>query len=78
MNSCNKGRHEYAIALQHGLYSRKWIHLRQSRKGVVFDIENCIDGSRQRLVEKQLFDEEYTNIGKAIQKGAFFALPPDA
>lgn len=38
----------------------------------IFSIVNEIDGSEQSLDSEQLFDEEYTNIGKAINAGQFY------
>lgn len=40
--------------------------------GNIFYIVNEIDGSDQTLDAKQLFDENYTNIGKAIKQGQFY------
>lgn len=38
-----------------------------------FYIVNEIDGIEQTLTAKQLFDEDYTNIGVAINNGTFYA-----
>ncbi len=38
-----------------------------------FSVINEIDDTEQTLTEKQLMDEEYTNIGVAIKRGALFA-----
>ena len=38
----------------------------------IFSIVNEIDGSEQSLDSEQLFDEEYTNIGRAIKYGKFY------
>lgn len=38
-----------------------------------FYIVNEIDGTEQTLTKKQLFDEDYTNIGTSINKGSFYA-----
>ena len=38
----------------------------------IFYIINEIDGSEEELTAEQLFDEEYTNIGKAINGGVFY------
>lgn len=40
--------------------------------GNMFYIVNEIDGSDQTLDAKQLFNEDYTNIGKAIKQGQFY------
>jgi len=37
-----------------------------------FEILNEIDESRQVLTEKNLFNTKHTNIGDAINKGAFY------
>lgn len=65
--SCDKGVHEYRIALKHSLISRKIIHA----WGNTFYVENCIDGSKQRFNTRSLFDDSLTNIGKAMRMGAF-------
>ena len=57
---------ECAITLSGGLISRKYI----SYNGKRFYIENCIDDTTQWLNEKQLFDDTFTNIGKALKMGA--------
>lgn len=36
-----------------------------------FEILNEIDETRQVLTEKNLFNEKFTNIGKAIENGSF-------
>ena len=38
-----------------------------------FYIVNEIDGTEQTLTKKQLFDEDYTNIGTSINNGSFYA-----
>lgn len=65
------GVHDFFIQLNFGARSSKFMDYdpRDSR----FVIENEIDGSRQRLNEKNLFNERHTNIGKAITAGAFYA-----
>lgn len=37
-----------------------------------FYIVNEIDGTEQTLTAKQLFDEDYTNIGISINNGTFY------
>lgn len=39
----------------------------------VFSIVNEIDGTEQTLTEKEVMDEDFTNIGAAMLKGAFYA-----
>ena len=38
-----------------------------------FYIVNEIDDTEQTLTAKQLFDENYTNIGTSIKNGSFYA-----
>lgn len=38
-----------------------------------FYIVNEIDDTEQILTKKQLFDEDYTNIGTSINNGSFYA-----
>ena len=38
-----------------------------------FYIVNEIDDTEQTLTTKQLFDENYTNIGTSIKNGSFYA-----
>ena len=50
----------------------------RSSKTITYDNEkfyvfNEIDGTEQELTPEQLFDEEYTNIGKCINIGRFYA-----
>lgn len=67
---CNKEEPiDCFIALNFGIVSRKEICITKSGR---FDITNCIDETTQKLSAKQLMDERYTNIGKAITLGAFF------
>lgn len=61
------GNTEYAILLTGGVISRKTI----TRVGSKYRVENQIDGSVQRLTDRQLFEGRYSNIGKAMKKGAF-------
>ena len=41
--------------------------------GEKFWVLNYIDDSEQVLTKEQMDDEEYTNIGKAIRNGCFYA-----
>lgn len=63
--------HDFFILLNFGARSSKFVDY--SPKTGRFSIVNEIDGSEQNLTEEQLMDEEYTNIGKAITAGAFYA-----
>jgi hypothetical protein len=64
----SNGRNEYFITLNYGLISRKKVSLAKNGK---FLVHNYIDGTAQRLTEKELFS--YSNIGESIKKGAFIA-----
>lgn len=59
---------ECYIALNGGLRSSKIINYFEDKKH--FSIQNLIDGSEQRLTEKQLDNPNLTNIGKAIKANA--------
>ena len=39
----------------------------------VFDVFNDIDGTYQELTGKDILDPAQTNIGEAMEKGAFYA-----
>jgi hypothetical protein len=58
---------DFFIVLDFGVRSRKRIRW----DGEHFYILNCIDNTKQRLTPKELHSG-LTNIGKAIDKGAFF------
>lgn len=61
---------EFFILLNFNMRSSKDIHWDENRR--TFDICNHIDDSQQELTEEQIMDENYTNIGEAIRKGAFY------
>lgn len=63
--------HDFFIQLNYGARSSKFVDY--SPETGKYYIENEIDGSEQELTEEQLMDEQYTNIGKAIKAGAFYA-----
>ena len=63
-----QGSHDYHIVLNGGLRSSKYIEF--SDEG--FFILNLIDDTEQVLSEADLFDHAKTNIGKAMEKGAFY------
>lgn len=63
--------HDFYIALKGGGRSSKCIDYEPESE--MFTIENEIDGTEQELTEQQLFDEDYTNIGKAIKVGSLYA-----
>ena len=64
------GGEDFFIALNGGLRSSKHISYASDEKK--FYVSNEIDGSEQTLTEKQLLNECYTNIGKAIKLGGFY------
>jgi uncharacterized protein YaaR (DUF327 family) len=51
--------------LNGGLFSRKEIEYNPKTKK--FYIINWIDDTEQKLTKKQLFDPNYTNIGKSLK-----------
>ena len=58
---------EFFILLKFNLRSTKWIEWDAQNK--VFNVINFIDGSEQTLTEKQLMDQEWSDIGHAINCG---------
>ncbi len=65
-----RGRYEFRLALQGGLFSRKTIALSPEGR---FEVENHIDGSEQTLTGRQLYSR--SNIGRAMKRGAFVVSP---
>jgi hypothetical protein len=63
----SKRSHSFFVLLNYGIRSRKRI----CWNGTHFIILNYIDNTRQRLTPEQLHSDK-TNIGKAIDKGAFY------
>jgi hypothetical protein len=64
----NKNRHDYFIQLNFGVRSSKTIDYDNGK----FQVTNEIDGSEQVLSDSEMMDESRTNIGKAINFGAFY------
>jgi hypothetical protein len=65
------GRHDFCIILMGGgAFSRKEIMLYDKDK---LDVFNSIDGTFQTLSRKSVYSK--SNIGEAIDKGAFFRMP---
>ena len=64
------GHHEFHIRLNGGLISRKFIWLAADEKR--FKIENGIDGSTQTLTDIGIMNMKFSNIGPAIELGAFY------
>ena len=67
---CEEAPREFLLVLNGGVASRKTV--RFNRKTNQFRVENHIDDSTQILTLKQLDNEQFTLIGKAIRYGAFF------
>lgn len=61
---------DFFIQLNFGARSSK--NISYNREQDRFYIVNEIDGTEQRLNSKNIMNERYTNIGKAIQMGAFY------
>lgn len=45
-------------------------HISRDARGR-YIVDNYIDGSRQRLTERQLMSDAHTNVGRAMREGAF-------
>ena len=68
INGIQSGNHDFFIG--NGLFrSSKYIEYDNDN----FYIVNEIDDTEQTLTKKQLFDEDYTNIGTSINNGTFYA-----
>ena len=63
--------HEFYIQLNFGLRSSK---LMSWDGESMFYVQNEIDDTWQELTEAQLMDRTYTNIGYALQNGAFYCV----
>lgn len=61
--------HEFFICLNGGGRSSKYLDF----DGKHFSITNEIDGTKQKLLPKNLFNRKLTNIGYAIENGSFYA-----
>ena len=66
----SRGGAEFFIILRFNLRSTKYIEWDRQEK--VFYVINFIDGTEQTLNKRQLFDQEYTNIGHAIKNGRLY------
>lgn len=66
-----EGTHDFFIQLNLGLRSSKMIDYNPETDK--FDIINEIDGTKQRLNSRNLFNKRYTNIGYAITMGSLFS-----
>ena len=65
-----KGTGEFFTALNCGCKSSKTVSY--DKKNKVYFVTNWIDGTEQILSYKQIMSPGWTNIGKAIRKGAFY------
>ena len=68
---CDGVTKEFFIKLNLGIRSSKIISYNKDTD--TFYIFNEIDDTSQELNSKTIMDEDYTNIGKAITFGAFYA-----
>lgn len=66
----SRGEHDFFISLNGGARSSKIIDYNVLTKK--FHITNEIDGTKQVLSEKNLFNRKHTNIGYAMSVGAFY------
>lgn len=60
---------DFFILLNYGLRSSKAMSYDGDN---TFYVLNEIDGTEQELTEQELMDDDITNIGKAINNGAFY------
>ena len=68
---CNGVTKDFFIQLNFGIRSSK--NISYNKDTDTFCILNEIDGTEQELNSQTIMDEEYTNIGKSITLGAFYA-----
>ena len=68
---CNGVTKAFFIQLNFGIRSSK--NISYNKDTDTFYILNEIDGTEQELNSQTIMDEEYTNIGKSITLGAFYA-----
>lgn len=66
-----EGTHDFFIQLNLGFRSSKMLDYNPITDK--FYIINEIDGTEQRLNSRNLFNKRYTNIGYAIERGAFYS-----
>lgn len=70
-----KGTSEFFVQLNYGVRSWKTIGYADENDcngNSKFEILNEIDESRQVLTEKNLFNDRFTVIGRAINEGSFY------
>ena len=68
---CDGVTKDFFIQLNFGIRSEK--NISYNKYTDTFYILNEIDDTEQELNSKTIMDEDYTNIGKAITFGAFYA-----
>ena len=68
---CNGVTKDFFIQLNFGIRSSK--NISYNKDTDTFYILNEIDDTEQELNSQTIMDEEYTNIGKAITLGSFYA-----
>ena len=68
---CNGVTKDFFIQLNFGIRSSK--NISYNKDTDTFYILNEIDGTEQELNSQTIMDEDYTNIGKAITFGSFYA-----
>ena len=68
---CNGVTKDFFIQLNFGIRSSK--NISYNKYTDTFYILNEIDGTEQELNSQTIMDEEYTNIGKSITLGSFYA-----
>ena len=68
--NCKDTFEEFFILLNYNLKSSKTIEYLPTIK--IFNVINEIDNTRQTLTEKEIINDDITNIGKAIRLGSFY------
>ena len=68
---CNGVTKDFFIQFNFGVRSSK--NISYNKDTDTFYILNEIDDTKQELNSQTIMDEDYTNIGKAITLGAFYA-----
>ena len=68
---CNGVTKDFFIQLNFGIRSSK--NISYNKDTDTFYILNEIDDTKQELNSQTIMDDEYTNIGKSITLGSFYA-----
>lgn len=66
----SEGHHDYTLRLNFFINSRKYI-TKGNREGTL-EILNLIDDTVDTLTAEEIGDKSLTNIGTAIERGAFY------